>query len=71
MPVNKIEYGGDSLIDLTGDTATTSEVLSGYTFHDKTGAQVTGAVTFATYYTGSGAPSSSLGANGDIYLQTS
>ena len=32
---------------------------------------VSGSVTFQTYYTGSSAPSSSLGVNGDIYLQTS
>lgn len=31
---------------------------------------VQGTVTFATYYTGSSAPSSSLGSNGDIYLKT-
>lgn len=42
MAKNKIIYGGETLIDLTGDTATSSEVLSGYTFHDKTGEQVTG-----------------------------
>lgn len=28
-------------------------------------------ISFVTYYTGSGAPSSSLGSNGDIYLRTS
>ena len=28
-------------------------------------------IPFVTYYTGSGAPSSSLGSNGDIYLRTS
>lgn len=31
---------------------------------------VQGEVTFATYYTGSSAPASSLGVNGDIYLKT-
>jgi len=34
-------------------------------------ATVSVAVPFVTYYTGSGTPSSSLGSNGDIYLQTS
>ena len=34
-------------------------------------ASVTGTVAFQTYYTGSSAPSSSLGVDGDIYLQTS
>ena len=32
---------------------------------------VNGSVSFITYYTGSSAPSSSLGSNGDIYLKTS
>lgn len=27
-------------------------------------------ITFQTYYTGTGTPSSSLGVNGDIYLKT-
>lgn len=33
-------------------------------------ASVSGSVTFSTIYSGSSAPSSSLGSNGDIYLQT-
>lgn len=46
MAKNKIIYGGEVLIDLTGDTAEASDVLSGLTFHDKTGAQVTGTCTY-------------------------
>lgn len=34
-------------------------------------ASVTVAIPIVHYYTGSGAPSSSLGEDGDIYLQTS
>lgn len=34
-------------------------------------ASVSGSVTFQTYYTGSSAPSSAIGVDGDIYLQTS
>lgn len=33
-------------------------------------AQLVVSVAFVTYYTGSSAPSSSLGIDGDIYLQT-
>lgn len=40
--VNKVIYGGETLIDLTGDTATAATVLAGSTFHDKSGAAVTG-----------------------------
>lgn len=44
MP-NKIIYGGNTLIDLTGDTALASDVLSGKTFHLASGIQATGALS--------------------------
>lgn len=37
---------GTVLMDLTSDTADAAHVLSGYTFHDKTGTPVTGTNTF-------------------------
>ena len=40
--VNKVIYDGDTLIDLTSDTATASDVLSGKTFHLANGFQATG-----------------------------
>lgn len=40
--VNKVVYGNNILIDLTGDTAVASDVAQGKTFHDATGALVTG-----------------------------
>lgn len=46
MANNKIIYGGNVLIDLTGDTAEATDVLSGKTFHDKSGAIVTGTCDF-------------------------
>ena len=46
MAINKVVYGGNTLIDLTADTAVASDVLSGKTFHDKSGASVTGTCTF-------------------------
>lgn len=70
MAVNKVVYGGDTIIDLTADTVTASSLLSGVTAHDKAGTQVTGTVVIQHYYTGSSAPSASLGVDGDIYLQT-
>lgn len=43
MANNKVVLStGEVLIDLTADTAEAGQVLSGYTFHDKTGASVTG-----------------------------
>lgn len=42
MAVNKVEYGGSTLIDLTSDTVTADNLLSGYTAHDKSGTLITG-----------------------------
>ena len=71
MPnASKIVINGDTKIDLTADTTGANYTLSGYTGHDAAGNSFVGNVSFITYYTGSSAPSSSLGNNGDIYLQT-
>lgn len=37
---------GEVLIDLTGDTVDATHVLDGFTFHDKSGAPVTGTCTY-------------------------
>lgn len=44
--INKVIFGGKTLIDLTGDTITPEKVLSGYKAHDKSGASITGTCTF-------------------------
>lgn len=41
--VNKIIYGGNTLVDLSSDTVTADKLAAGYTAHDKTGAVITGA----------------------------
>lgn len=46
MAVNKIVYGGNTLIDLTADTVATDNLLSGYTAHDRSGAVITGTCTY-------------------------
>lgn len=46
MAINKVIYGGTTLIDLTSDTATADKVLAGYTFHDKSGTVVDGTCEF-------------------------
>jgi hypothetical protein len=46
MGINKVVYGGNTLIDLTGDTVTADKLLSGITAHGKDGELVTGACTF-------------------------
>ena len=47
--VNKVIYGGNTLIDLTSDTVTAAAMLSGYKAHDKSGAPITGTCSYDTY----------------------
>lgn len=68
MAVNKVVYGSRTLVDLTQDTVVSDKLVSGYTAHDKAGNAITGALKIQTYRTGSGAPSSSLGEDGDLYF---
>lgn len=69
--------GTQTIKAVTVSGLSADKVLSGTTVKvgdandDDRIASVSGTVTFQTYYTGSSAPSSSLGVNGDIYLQTS
>ena len=42
MAVNKVVLGNETLLDLTGDTATAADVASGKTFHLASGVQATG-----------------------------
>ena len=44
--INKVIYGGDTLIDLTQDDVTRSDVLSGKKFHLPTGESTTGTCTY-------------------------
>lgn len=50
-------------------TAAASDIVSGETAYAN-GSKITGSLVINKYYTGSGTPSSSLGNNGDIYLQS-
>lgn len=44
--INKVVYGGKTLIDLTADTVTASKILKDVTAHDKSGAAIVGTCTF-------------------------
>lgn len=44
MGINKVQYGDRTLIDLTGDTVTVSDVVSGVTFHLRDGSTGTGTI---------------------------
>ena len=46
MAINKIVYGGDVLIDLTGDTITKDKLLKGYTAHGADGEPINGSCEF-------------------------
>ena len=67
--------GAQTITAVTTTNLSASNIISGVTIKvgdssdDDCVASVTGNVTFQKYYTGSSVPSSSLGNNGDIYLQ--
>ena len=46
MAINKIVYGGNTLIDLTSDTVAVENLLSGFTAHDRSGTIITGTCTY-------------------------
>jgi hypothetical protein len=46
MAVNKVVFGGQTLIDLTADTITEERLLSGTTAHNQKGEAITGTCTF-------------------------
>lgn len=48
MGVSKVEFGGNTLVDLTGDTVTEQSLLKGYSSHNKSGELIEGAVVVPT-----------------------
>ena len=66
--INKVIYGGDVLIDLTGDTVTASDILSGKKAHDKSGTQITGNCTYDSNTTDATATDSEILATKTAYV---
>ena len=56
--------------DASVTTAAAGDVVSGKQFLAASGTITSGSLVVQNYYTGSSAPSSSLGSDGDLYLQT-
>ena len=75
MAINKVVFGGNTIIDLTDATATASDITEGKTAYGKDGNLITGTSSGGgssqKIYTGTSSPSSSLGSNGDIYIMAS
>lgn len=51
MAINKVEFGGRTLIDLTNDTVSPQNLMSGETAHDRSGAPIVGTATPGSTYT--------------------
>ena len=49
--VNKVVYGNSTVMDISGDTATPSDVLAGATFHDRSGAAQVGTLSLDEFAT--------------------
>lgn len=47
MSVNRVDYGGSTLIDLTSDTITADKLYKGYTAHAADGSAITGSLATA------------------------
>lgn len=48
MAVNKVEYSGETLIDLTSDTVTPETLAKGATAHNKSGEKIVGTAKVGT-----------------------
>ena len=55
--------------DVSGTTASAGDVVTGKKFISSNGTETNGSLVIQHYYTGSGAPSTALGVDGDIYLE--
>lgn len=58
--VNKVIYGGNTLIDISTDTITADKLLYNYTAHDKSGAPITGSCTYDSDTTDANAAQSEI-----------
>lgn len=74
MGVNKVEFGGDTLIDLTSDTVTSDNLLKGATAHSADGEQIIGNLIpggYTKFATGSVTCSTNVNINVDVGFRPS
>lgn len=68
---NKIIYGGQTLIDLTGDTIEAADVINGKSFHYKDGSTKTGTCTYDADTSDADAVASEILVNKTAYVSGS
>lgn len=66
--INKVIYGGTTLIDLTGDTVTAADVQNGKIFHLKDGSTTTGTNTWDAYTQDANATAAEILSNKTAYV---
>lgn len=66
--VNKVIYGNQTLIDISSDTVTASDILTGKTAHDMSGAPITGTCTYDSDTTDADATASEILLNKTAYV---
>lgn len=69
--VSKVVLGSEVLIDLTEDTVSADKILSGFTAHDKSGAEITGSCTFDADTSGATAAAGDLLSGKTAYVNSS
>ena len=69
--VNKVVYDGDTLIDLTSDTAVATDVLSGKYFHLASGQRVAGSCNYDSNTTDANATASEILSGKTAYVNKS
>ena len=66
--VNKVVYGNDTLIDISSDTVTAADILTGKTAHDKSGAPITGSCDYDSNTTDADATAAEILLNKTAYV---
>lgn len=66
--INKVIYGNTTLIDISSDTVTASDILTGKTAHDMSGAPITGTCTYDSDTTDADATAAEILLNKTAYV---